>query len=114
TAIGSVKADNNGAWSFTPSTPLGEGNHSLTASVTDSIGQVSPTTGGFGIVVDTLPPAPVTGLVVTDDYGNVQGPLTAGSVTDDNTPTFSGKAEAGSVVNVLDNGKVIGSTTVDS
>ncbi|WP_337265246.1 Ig-like domain-containing protein, partial [Serratia sp. MMO-151] len=28
TAIGSVKADNNGAWSFTPSTPLGEGNHS--------------------------------------------------------------------------------------
>uniref|UniRef100_UPI00056B4E45 Ig-like domain-containing protein n=1 Tax=Chania multitudinisentens TaxID=1639108 RepID=UPI00056B4E45 len=114
TAIGSTTADNNGAWSFTPGTPLGEGNHNLTASVTDSIGQVSPTTGEFGIVVDTLPPAPVTDLVVTDDAGSVQGPLTAGSTTDDNTPTFSGKAEAGSVVTVLDNGKVIGSTTVDT
>ncbi|KFK92839.1 Ig-like domain-containing protein, partial [Serratia sp. Ag1] len=114
TAIGSVKADSNGAWTFTPETALKDGNHSLTASVTDSIGQVSPTTGGFGIVIDTLPPAPATGLVVTDDYGNVQGPLSAGSTTDDRTPTFSGKAEVGSVVNVLDNGKVIGSTTTDA
>ncbi|MHA7845482.1 Ig-like domain-containing protein [Serratia sp. D1N4] len=113
TAIGSTTADTNGAWSFTPSTPLSEGNHNLTASVMDSIGQVSPTTGDFGIVIDTLPPAPATGLVVTDDFGAVQGPLTAGATTDDNTPTFSGKAEAGSVVTVLDNGQAIGSTTAD-
>ncbi|MHA7847653.1 Ig-like domain-containing protein [Serratia sp. D1N4] len=114
TAIGSTTADSNGAWSFTPSSPLGEGNHNLTASVMDSIGQVSPTTGDFGIVVDTQPPAPATGLVVTDDAGSVQDPLTAGSTTDDSTPTFSGKAEAGGVVTVLDNGKAIGSTTVDA
>ncbi|WP_051916832.1 Ig-like domain-containing protein, partial [Serratia sp. Ag1] len=114
TAIGSVKVDNNGNWSLTPETALKDGSHNLTASVTDSIGQVSDPTGGFGIVIDTLPPAPATGLVVTDDYGNVQGPLSAGSTTDDNTPTFSGKADVGSVVNVLDNGKVIGSTTTDA
>ncbi|WP_277755880.1 Ig-like domain-containing protein, partial [Serratia oryzae] len=58
TAIGSVKADENGNWRFTPETALKDGNHSLTASVMDSIGQVSPTTGGFGIVIDTQPPAP--------------------------------------------------------
>ncbi|WP_425272375.1 Ig-like domain-containing protein, partial [Serratia oryzae] len=113
TAIGSVKADENGNWRFTPETALKDGSHSLTASVMDSIGQVSPTTGGFGIVIDTQPPAPATGLVVSDNFGAEQGPLTAGSTTDDNTPTFSGKAEAGSVITVLDNGKAIGSTTAD-
>nr|WP_184280418.1 Ig-like domain-containing protein [Serratia fonticola] len=114
TAIGSVVADHNGAWTFTPETALKDGNHSLTASVTDSIGQTSPTTGGFGIVIDTAPPAPVTGLTVTDDVGAEQGALTSGATTDDNTPTFSGKAEGGSTVTILDNGKAIGSVVADS
>ncbi|WP_431223585.1 Ig-like domain-containing protein [Serratia sp. L9] len=112
-AIGSTVADGNGAWTFTPGTALKDGNHSLTASVTDSIGQISPATGGFPIVVDTLAPNPVTGLTVTDDMGAEQGPLTAGMTTDDNTPTFSGKAEAGSTVTILDNGTAIGSVVVD-
>ncbi|WP_199063902.1 Ig-like domain-containing protein, partial [Serratia sp. ASV30] len=93
-AIGSTVADSNGAWAFTPSPALKDGNHSLSASVTDSIGQTSPTTGGFGIMVDTTPPAPATGLVVTDDVGSTQGALAPNAITDDATPTFTGKAEA--------------------
>ncbi|MDQ9129903.1 Ig-like domain-containing protein, partial [Serratia fonticola] len=102
------------AWAFTPSPALKDGNHSLSASVTDSIGQTSPTTGGFGIMVDTTPPAPATGLVVTDDVGAEQGALKAGAITDDATPTFTGKAEAGSTVTILDNGSAIGSVVVDN
>ncbi|WP_199063911.1 Ig-like domain-containing protein, partial [Serratia sp. ASV30] len=113
-AIGSTVADSNGAWAFTPSPALKDGNHSLSASVTDSIGQTSPTTGGFGIMVDTTPPAPATGLVVTDNVGAEQGALKAGAITDDATPSFSGKAEAGSTVTILDNGSAIGSVVVDN
>ncbi|WP_233169689.1 Ig-like domain-containing protein, partial [Serratia sp. ASV30] len=112
-AIGSTKADSNGAWAFTPSPVLKDGNHSLSASVTDSIGQTSPATGGFDIVIDTTPPAPATGLVVTDDVGSTQGALAPNAITDDATPTFTGKAEAGSTVTILDNGSAIGSVVAD-
>ncbi|MDE7590816.1 Ig-like domain-containing protein [Enterobacter bugandensis] len=111
--IGTTIADNNGAWSFTPQTALKDGHHGLTASVTDTIGQISPTTGEFGIEIDTEAPAPVTGLTVIDDVGAEQGTLVSGATTDDNTPTFSGQAEAGSTVTITDNGKVIGSVVVD-
>ncbi|WNN43675.1 Ig-like domain-containing protein [Winslowiella toletana] len=113
-AIGTAVVDGSGAWSFTPSAPLAEGNHNLTASVTDSIGQTSPATGAFDIVVDTIAPDPVTGLTVTDDVGAEQGALSAGQVTDDNTPTFGGRAEAGSTVTVYDNGAAIGSAVADA
>ena len=113
-AIGTAVVDGSGAWSFTPSAPLAEGNHNLTASVTDNIGQTSPATGAFDIVVDTIAPDPVTGLTVTDDVGAEQGALSAGQVTDDNTPTFGGRAEAGSTVTVYDNGAAIGSAVADA
>ena len=34
--IGTVTADENGAWSFTPETPLADGDHSLTVTSTDA------------------------------------------------------------------------------
>lgn len=52
--IGSITADSTGAWSFTPGTALGNGNHALTVTATDAAGNVSPTSAGFNIVVDTV------------------------------------------------------------
>ncbi|PVZ77541.1 hypothetical protein C9426_35720, partial [Serratia sp. S1B] len=112
-AIGTTTVKSDGSWSFTPDTPLNEGSHNLTASVTDDIGITSPQTGSFNIVIDTKAPDPVTGLVVMDDVGAVQGPIAAGGTTDDNIPTLSGKAEPGSVVNILDKGAVIGTALVN-
>ncbi|WP_160317089.1 Ig-like domain-containing protein, partial [Trabulsiella odontotermitis] len=52
TLIGTAIVDGSGTWSFTPGTALNDGNHNFTATVTDGVGRVSPSTGGFNIVVD--------------------------------------------------------------
>ncbi|WP_037383190.1 Ig-like domain repeat protein, partial [Serratia sp. DD3] len=109
--IGSTKVGTDGKWSFTPSA-LGEGNHNLTATVTDAIGATSVHTGIYDIVVDTKAPEPATDLLVTDDMGSKTGPISAGDTTDDNTPTLSGKAEPNSVVHIYDNGEEIGTALV--
>ncbi|WP_235502128.1 Ig-like domain-containing protein, partial [Trabulsiella odontotermitis] len=114
TLIGTTTVDSSGSWSFTPGTALGDGRHNFTATVTDSVGRVSPATGGFDIVVDTSVPSAATDLLVSDDVGMQQGPVINGATTDDNTPLISGKAEAGSTVNIIDNGTVIGTAVADT
>lgn len=113
TILGSVTVGSNGNWSFT--TPaLGEGNHSLTTTVADAAGNVSPATAPITFSVDTTAPAAVSGLVVTDNLGTSTGPVTSGSTTDDSTPTLSGTAEADSVVRVYDGTTLLGTATVGS
>ncbi|EAT98113.1 retention module-containing protein [Campylobacter concisus] len=116
TKIGSSKADDHGNWSITPATPLGEGAHSITASspATNAIKASDPAT----ITVDTG--TKVTFDSVTDDVaggvvnGNVKGNdvtvegKTLKGLTNDNTPTLSGKAEAGSTVEIFDGTNKIG------
>ena len=116
TKIGSSKADDYGNWSITPATPLGEGAHSITASspATNAIKASDPAT----ITVDTSTKVTldgviddVTGGVVNDNVkGNdvtVEGKTLKG-LTNDNTPTLSGKAEAGSIVEIFDGTNKIG------
>ncbi|TQS86900.1 type I secretion C-terminal target domain-containing protein [Limnobaculum zhutongyuii] len=114
TKIGTAKVDADGKWSFTPETALKDGNHSITADATNTIGQTSEKTGAFDFIVDTVAPGLVTNLVITDDVGAYQGPLKDGDITDDNTPTFTGKAEANSTVTIYDNGTKIGTAKVDA
>ncbi|WP_168198759.1 Ig-like domain-containing protein [Jejubacter calystegiae] len=111
--IGSAAVDPDGNWSFTPDTPLEEGDHSLTAVVEDAAGNQSPPSDPINITVDTTAPDAVTSPVLTDDVGDITGPITSGDVTDDTTPTFSGKAEPNATVIVSDNGTVLGSAAVD-
>ncbi|WP_454055963.1 Ig-like domain-containing protein [Cupriavidus sp. Marseille-Q8015] len=112
TKIGTVTADENGAWSFTPETPLADGDHSLTVTSTDAAGNTSEASSSLPFTVDTTAPAGVTGLTVTDDVGAAQGALSDGGVTDDSRPEFGGQAEAGSTVEVYDNGTLIGQVEV--
>ncbi|MCL2542910.1 MAG: Ig-like domain-containing protein [Nocardioidaceae bacterium] len=100
TLVGTTTADpTTGAWSITPTTALGEGQHTVSAVQTDPAGNVSdPATSTF--TVDTTPPAaPV-----------IKSPAD-GSSTNDATPTISGTAEAGSTVHVTIDGTPVGTTT---
>ena len=103
TVIGTTTVDNSGNWTFTPTTPLTDGNHSITVTVTDAGGNTSPASNAVTFIADTSAPlAPA-----------ITSPL-SGTNSNDNTPTFTGTGEPGSVVKVYDGTTVIGTTTVDS
>ncbi|MBK5143713.1 Ig-like domain repeat protein [Budviciaceae bacterium BWR-B9] len=110
--IGSAKVDDKGNWSFTPEPALADGKYSITADATNSVGQTSDKTGAFDFTVDTTPPGAVENLLISDNVGAYQGPLKDGDTTDDNTPTFSGKAEAGGTVSVYNDGNLLGTAKV--
>ncbi|WP_152220465.1 Ig-like domain-containing protein [Pseudomonas sp. SCB32] len=112
--IGSTTADAKGNWSITPATALADGKHEVYATATNAVGVVSDPTGKWDFTVDTGKPSNVTDLVVTDNVGDVTGPLHEGDTTDDNKPTFSGDAEPNGKVIIYDNGAKIGEADVDA
>lgn len=115
TQIGTVEADGTGAWTFTPETALGEGTHTFTVRATDQQGNVSQVSNDWSVNIDlTGPTVPTLDTVSDNVAGGVNGPLTAGQVTNDTTPTLSGTGQAGTTIHVLNNGVEIGTTTVDS
>ncbi|CAH3849126.1 hypothetical protein AI2797V1_3761, partial [Enterobacter cloacae] len=111
--VGTVQADGTGAWSFTPSTPLASGSHTWTATVTDAAGNVSPTSPGFTLIVDTAAPnAPVISQAI-DDVGSITGPLTSGQTTDDTVPRLVGTSEPFATVNIYEGTTLVGTGTAD-
>lgn len=112
--IGTAVADENGNWSFTPQTPLGNGSHAFTTVATDLAGNVGATSPAFTLIVDTAPPAAPVIVQAADNAGTVQSPLLSNQSTDDTTPTLSGTGEAGATITIRDNGNVIGTAVVGS
>ncbi|MBB5463762.1 Ig-like domain-containing protein, partial [Paraburkholderia sp. Cpub6] len=113
TPIGETQVDEDGNWSFTPETPLDEGQHEITVVERDPAGNESKPSEPHVVIVDTTPPdTPSMGEVI-DDVGAIQGPVGNGESTDDTTPTLVGKGEPGDTVIVIDNGTPIGETQVD-
>jgi len=113
--IGSVTTNAKGNWTFTPNTPLADGEHSITAAELNADGnpgEQSPATDFIVDGADTTAPAAATDLVLADDVGSIKGDIHNGDSTDDAKPTLSGQAEAGATVIVSDNGKAIGSAVV--
>ncbi|MEO3990874.1 BapA/Bap/LapF family large adhesin [Pseudocitrobacter cyperus] len=112
--IGTALVGSDNSWSFTPSTALTPGSHTLTATATDSAGNTGAVSGNFVLTVDLTPPnAPVI-TAAADDAGTIKGSLISGQVTDDTRPTLSGTGEAGATITVYDNGTLLGSTIVES
>ncbi|SEU16517.1 adventurous gliding motility protein AgmC [Stigmatella erecta] len=101
--VGTVTADASGNWTFTPTTPLLDGSHSVRATATDSVGNVSVPSNTNTFIVDTT--APAAPVVTTPANG---------STTQDSTPTYSGTAEAGSTVTVIVDGVPVGTTTANT
>ena len=100
TKLGNTTTDPSGNWSFTPTQPLSDGNHTLTAKTKDAAGNEA--TQDATVVIDTVAPTLT-----------VSAPSTP-SETNDNTPTISGTAPAGSVVDVYEGPAKLGSSTTDA
>ncbi|MDO6673921.1 Ig-like domain-containing protein, partial [Cobetia amphilecti] len=97
--VDTVVADVNGAWSYTPSTDLTDGDHVFSVTATDAAGNESAPSGEFTLTVDTVAPdAPI--LSETD------GETANGS-------TVNGSAEAGGTVEITNgDGDLLGSGSV--
>ncbi|HGE7338568.1 TPA: Ig-like domain-containing protein, partial [Enterobacter cloacae] len=97
--LGTVKADANGDWEFTPLSSLSDGAHTLRITGTDpSNNPLTPI--DFDLVVDTVAPVAPVITNVLDDVNPVQGSVAHGKPTNDTTPEITGTAEKGSTVNV--------------
>ncbi|PNB66077.1 type 1 secretion target domain protein, partial [Pseudomonas sp. GW456-E7] len=81
--LGSVLVDGNGNWSFTPGTPLIDGEHSFTVVSEDLAGNTSEPLVPYVVIVSTVEPAAPSIESVFDDQGNKQSNLLAGDTTDD-------------------------------
>ncbi|MBK5071780.1 hypothetical protein I2492_01955 [Budviciaceae bacterium CWB-B4] len=112
TLLGSVQADMRGVWRFTPEAPLADGEYHLTVTNLDG-SSIQPATE-FSFTIDTREITEPTIEFAQDNTGSTQGVLNNGSVTDDTTPTLTGKAQQGSVVVISDNGMLLGSVVANS
>ena len=86
-ALGSVIAGNDGSFSITSSV-LADASYTLTVTATDEAGNTSVPSTGLPITIDTT--APAAPLITTDI-----------ALTNINTPTIEGTAEAGSTVELF-------------
>ncbi|WP_157284062.1 Ig-like domain-containing protein [Pseudomonas chlororaphis] len=111
--IGEAKTDAEGNWSFTPSTPLVDGAHNFVTEVIDQAGNVGEKSAGTAFTVDTRA-VEISITKAVDDAGSKTGNLAKGDVTDDATPTLSGKATAGGIVKIYDGATLLGQTTADA
>jgi hypothetical protein len=101
--VGTTTANASGEWIFTQQTALGDGNHAVKARATDAAGNPSPESNTHTFMVDAMPPAAPVLLTPAD-----------GSIINDNTPAYSGVAEAGSTVTVIVDEGVVGITTASA
>ena len=108
TTLGSTTADGVGNWTIT-STTLSSGVHNVAARATDAAGNVGTTSATLPVTIDTTAPTvSAPDLTTASDIGS----SSTDNITNINTPTFSGTAETGSTVELLDGGTVVGSTTI--
>lgn len=71
--------------------------------------------GGSDDGNDTTPPSAPEITGITDNTGSITGTVPASGVTDDATPTLSGRGTAGNIISVYDsNGVLLGKTEVAS
>jgi hypothetical protein len=108
TLVGSSVAAANGTWNF-ENKAFAQGSHDITATVKNAAGTESAHSNHWTFSVDTSTPAKPAAPTVTDDSGAT---IVPGGTTNDAQPHIDGKGTPGDIIKVLDNDKVIGSTTV--
>src|SRR6185312_5287638 len=107
TLLGSVTADGSGNWSYTTAA-LANGAHSLTATATDVAGNTSAASGALSVTIDATAPVVPSITAFSTDSGTV-----GDGITNDNTLTLTGSAEANATVKVYDGVTLLGSVTAD-
>ena len=103
--IGTATANASGAWTFAPS-GLASGTHTFVASETDTSGNTG--TASLTFTLDTTAPVAPSIASFSTDSGTV-----GDHITNDNTLTLTGTAEANSTVKVFDGATLLGSATAD-
>ena len=107
TLLGSATANGSGAWSYTTAA-LSNGAHSLTATATDAAGNTGAASSALSVTIDTTAPvAPAIASFSTDSG------VVGDGITNDNTLTLTGTAEANSTVKVYDGATLLGSATAN-
>ncbi|MDX9749042.1 MAG: Ig-like domain-containing protein, partial [Paludibacter sp.] len=96
--LGTTTADGSGNWSYTAGT-MTSGAHNITATATDAAGNTSSASSSLSITIDTTAPSAPSGPDLAT--GSDTGSSSTDNVTSDNTPTFTGTAEANSTVTVI-------------
>ena len=107
TLLGSVVANGSGAWSYTTAA-LANGAHSLTATATDAAGNTGAASAALSVTIDTAAPVAPSITSFTTDSGTV-----GDGITNDNTLTLTGTAEANSTVKVFDGATLLGSVVAN-
>ncbi|WP_277967427.1 Ig-like domain-containing protein, partial [Pantoea trifolii] len=117
--IGSTVVGEDGNWTWTPETPLEDGEHKFELIERDENGLESPPSEEYIVIIDTEAPGKpgeggVGGIeLVYDDVDPKMGPIENGGWTNDDTPTFSGGGQTpGDTIIIIDNGEEIGSVIV--
>ncbi len=113
TQIGTTNPSATGVWNFTAVT-LVDGIHPITARARDAAGNVSVPSAVLNVTIDTMiatPPRP--DLDAASDTFGVNGTNTD-NITRDDTPSFSGMAEANSIVTIVDGTTPLGTTLANS
>ena len=105
--LGSATTNGTGAWSFTTAA-LTDGAHSLTAAATDAAGNTGAASTALSVTIDTTAPVAPSIASFSTDSGVV-----GDRITDDNTLTLTGTAEANSTVKVYDGATLLGSVTAN-
>ncbi|WP_422538715.1 Ig-like domain-containing protein, partial [Bartonella apihabitans] len=105
--IGETTVHEDGTWSWTPTTPLKAGAHSITTTLTDAAGNVSDKSDPLGFNLDLTPPEVKIDHAV-DDYQKDAKTIVNGGATNDATPKLVGRGTPGQKVTILD--KTTGST----
>ncbi len=107
TLLGTATANGTGAWSYTTAA-LSNGTHSLTATATDAAGNTGAASTAMSVTVDTAAPVAPTIASFSNDSGTV-----GDGITNDNTLTLTGTAEANSTVKVYDGATLLGTATAN-
>ncbi|UQZ84602.1 Endo-1,4-beta-xylanase A precursor [Paenibacillus konkukensis] len=100
---GTAIADASGSWTWTPSSALSEGAHTVQAKAADGAGNASAPSAARPFTVDTIAP---TAPSITSP--------TSGQVLRQSAPVISGKAEAGSTVTIVLDGNEAGTAIADA
>ena len=95
-------ANGSGAWSYTTAA-LANGAHSLTATATDAAGNTGVASAALSVTIDTTAPVAPTIASFSTDSGTV-----GDGITNDNTLTLTGTAEANATVKVFDGATLLG------
>ncbi|GEP98254.1 Ig-like domain-containing protein [Chitinophaga cymbidii] len=103
TIVSTATADADGNWTYTVSSALPDGPHTIYVTATDAAGNTSGNSETLTVEIDTEVPAkPAVELT------------TGSSPLKENQPALNGTAEPNSTVNIYVDGKVIGTATADA